>query len=174
MSSSVPGLLSSPSWGKTQISRSMAHLYSSMSGKTPSRAAQPDDGIDLQVSAHVGSALEDALLQSLFGALAHVPGLKQLFCLRHLSDGFVQRSLLGPAAVQQAGFVQVDVGFDEAGRNQAPADIDLLSVRGEAWLDGGDAAPLDADVHRRPVLLARDSPVSQDEIHVVLPTAGRL
>ena len=31
-----------------------------------------------------------------------------------------------------------------------------------------------ADVDRRSVLLARDPRVSQDEIHIVLPTAGRL
>ena len=44
MSSSVPGLLSRPSCGKTQISRSMAHLYSSISGWMPSRLLKPTTG----------------------------------------------------------------------------------------------------------------------------------
>ena len=44
MSSSVPGLLSRPSWGKMQISRSMAHLYSSMRGWIPSRLRSPTTG----------------------------------------------------------------------------------------------------------------------------------
>ena len=44
MSSSVPGLLSSPSCGKMQISTSMAHLYSSTRGSTPSRPRRPMTG----------------------------------------------------------------------------------------------------------------------------------
>ena len=41
ISSSVPGLLVNPSCGMTQISRSIAHLYLSISAFTPSTPRRP-------------------------------------------------------------------------------------------------------------------------------------
>ena len=172
MSSSVPGLLSSPSCGKTQISRSTAHLYSSMSGLNPVEAPEPDHGVDLQMGPHVGGALQDALLQRLHRALAHVVGLEVPLGLRHLGDGLLQRSLDGLAAVEQAGLVQVDVGLDEAGRDQSSPEVDLVAGGVQTGLDGGDAAALDPDVDRRLVLGAGDQRASENQVHGVLPSGS--
>ena len=81
------------------------------------------------MGAQMGGALENAFLQCLDCALTHVIGLKRLLGLRDLADRFLEGSFLGGAAVQQAGFVEVDVGLDEAGRNEAAVDVDLLTVR---------------------------------------------
>ena len=171
MSSSVPGLLSRPSCGKTQISRSMAHLYSSMSGWIPSRLRSPPPDPPPDGSA-CGGALQDALLQRLHRALAHLVGLEVPLGLRHLGDGLLQRSLDGLAAVEQAGLVQVDVGLDEAGRDQASPEVDLLAFGGEPGLDGGDAPALDPDVDRRLVLGADDQRISENQVHGVLPSGS--
>ncbi len=119
----------------------------------------------------MGGALENAFLQCLDCALTHVIGLKRLLGLRDLTDRFFKGSFLGGAAVQQAGFVEVDVGLDKAGRNEAAVDVDLLTGRGKVWLDRGDAALVDAYVDHRPSLLVRDAGISQNEIHVVLPAS---
>jgi hypothetical protein len=54
-----------------------------------------------------------------------------------------------PAAAEQAGLVEVDVGVDETGQGEPAADVDLGRLAGEARFDGGDAPAGDADIDRR-------------------------
>ena len=136
------------------------------------QAPQAHHRIHLQVGAHVGGALQDALLQGPHGALAHLLGLEAPLGLRHLGDGLVQRSLDGLAAIEQARLVQVDVGLDEPRRDEASADVDLFALGSESGLDGDDAPALDPDVHRRVVLRAGNQRISENQVHGLLPSAS--
>ena len=120
--------------------------------------------------AHVGGTLENTLLERSDGAFAHLLGLKCLLRLGHLLDGLFQRAFLRLATIEQARLVEMNVGLDEAGRDQPALGVDLLSFRREVRLDGSDAAALDPDVDRRPPLVAGDASVSEDQIHGVLPS----
>ena len=66
------------------------------------QATQPDDGIDLEVSVHMGGALENALLQRLDRALGYLGGLKRLLCFGDFANCFLKGSLFGDTAIQQA------------------------------------------------------------------------
>ena len=48
--------------------------------------------------------------------------------------------MIVPAAAEQAGLVEMDMGVDEAGQRQLAADIDLGRIAGKARLDSGDPA----------------------------------
>ena len=53
-----------------------------------------------------------------------------------------------PAAAEQAGLVEMDMGIDEAGQGEPAADIDLGRLAGKPRFDGGDPAAGDADIDR--------------------------
>ena len=55
-------------------------------------------------------------------------------------------AMVVPAAAEQAGFVEMNMGIDEAGQRQFAADLDLGRFAGEAGLDGGDPPAGDADI----------------------------
>jgi hypothetical protein len=51
-----------------------------------------------------------------------------------------------PAAFEQAGLLEMEVGVDEAWQGQPPSDIDLDSLAGKSRPDRGDASALHADI----------------------------
>ena len=157
MSSSVPGLFNNPSWGKTQICKSIAHLYSSIRGRMPSRLRRPTTG---STSRWVRMWVVPCrmLFSRVRMARSRTSVRREvLLGLGHSSMASVEIALLGLAAVQDAGLVQVDMGLDEAGRHQAAVDVYFAALRRQSRLDGGDAPRLDADVDRRLVLGASDA-----------------
>jgi hypothetical protein len=50
------------------------------------------------------------------------------------------------AAVENAGFVEVNVGLDEARHDQPAGDIDLLALGGQDGGNGRDPAFRDSDI----------------------------
>ena len=79
-------------------------------------------------------------------------------------DRLVEIAFLRPDPIQDAGLVEMDVGFDKAGRHETAAEIDYLALGGEPRLDRGDLAAGDADIGQL-VLGAHSARVSQNEIH---------
>jgi hypothetical protein len=75
-----------------------------------------------------------------------------------------QRFVLRPAAIEDAGFVQVDMGFHEAGDDQATARIQDFGVCRQGILDGDDVAAGYTDVGGLLVRTPRHPAVFQDEI----------
>ena len=51
-----------------------------------------------------------------------------------------------PAAAEEAGLVEMDVGVDEAGQGEVAAEIDLDRFASEPRLDRGNPAALHADI----------------------------
>ena len=133
--------------------------------------AQSDAGIDLELRAHMRRAVEDAFLQRLLRARVDVFRGEALLGTRDLLDRFLQIALLGPAAIENARLVEMDMGLDQPGADQPAAEIDRLAVGRELLLDDGDPAALDADIGR--LLFGADhSGVSQDQVHVSLIVGG--
>ena len=114
-------------------------------------AAQADVGIDLHVGAHVHRAVEDALLQGLRGprmdVLHREPGLDRGHALHVVAGAAGGRG----APVDDARLVEVDVGLDEAGGDEAAFEVEGVGLGTDLRLDGGDPAAGDPDVHRRGV-----------------------
>ena len=114
--------------------------------------AQPDVGVDLDVGAHMGYAVEHALLERRAGARVDV-----LFGERMLHCGGALH-VVGRATVRQrrdaveyARLVEVEVAFHQPGRHEIPASVHAGAVAGDARRDGCDAAVRDCDVHGRAV-----------------------
>src|SRR5262249_53895415 len=84
--------------------------------------------------------------------------------LLDLADRLGEVALLGPAAVQDAGLVEMQMRLDEAGRHQPAADIELLRLRAELRRQRDDLAARDADVDQ-PIGVGRDARMAQDEVH---------
>ena len=85
---------------------------------------QSDLGINLHMRAHVRGALNNCLLQHLRAALIHVVFAEGGLGLPGLLDRFSERALLQMAAAHDAGLVQMDVGFQQAGQHQTAFEIE--------------------------------------------------
>ena len=69
----------------------------------------------------------------------------------HLGDGadrLADAAMVMPAAAEQAGLVEMDVGVDEARQHQPAGDIDLGRLADKLWRDRGDPAAGYADIDR--------------------------
>ena len=67
---------------------------------------------------------------------------------RDRGDRLSHAAMVVPAAAEQAGLVEVDVGVDEAGQGEPAADLDFGRFAGKPRLDGGDTPAGDADIDR--------------------------
>ena len=94
--------------------------------------AQADARIDLDMGAHMGGALQDRLLQRAHRAGVNVFRRERGLGLGGFSDRFVEVALIRLNAIEDAGFIEMNMRLDEAGRNQPPAEIDGLAVRCES------------------------------------------
>ena len=103
-------------------------------------AAQADVGIDLHVGAHVGDAVQDALLQGLGGPRVDVlhreSGLDRGHPL-HVIPGAARGRC---APVDDARLVKVDMGLDETGRHEAAVEVESTGLGPDLRLDGRDPA----------------------------------
>ena len=132
-------------------------------------SAQPDLGIDLDMGAHAGGAVADALLDRARGALGDILDRKSVLDGRDPLHGEMRKALgLAVAARQDARLVEMDVGLDEAGADQPAATLHLfLCAAAQPRRDRGDAAVLHADVGRRLIGLRIGQPhVTQHEIEI--------
>jgi len=101
------------------------------------------------MGAHARRAVEDRLLQRRPGT-----GMDILDRHRVLDRGDARdRARVTPdlrrAAVDDAGFVEMDVGLDKAAADEAPAAVVGLGGRREIRLERDDASVGDADIERR-------------------------
>ena len=112
-------------------------------------AAQADARIDLDMGAHPRGAVHDGALDHLCAARIDVLDREIALHRRDRGDGLSHAAMVVPAAAEQAGLVEMDVGVDEAGQREPAADVDLGGFAGKPRLDGGDTAAGDADIDRR-------------------------
>ena len=132
-----------PSWAKAQICRSIAGAYSAQRSTGP---IQPEDGIDLDVRAHGRRPRRDRHVEHLPGAGADVVHGEAALGLAGQSDRFFQRARRGADPVGEQRLVEVDVGLDEPGRDEAPSGRsphERPAPRGRS----GDAPLGNGDVH---------------------------
>ena len=90
------------------------------------------------MGAHMGGALQDRFLQRAHRAGVNIFRRKRGLGLRGFSDRFVEVALVRLNPIEDAGFIEINMRLDEAGRNQPPAEIDGLAVRRESTSDCGD------------------------------------
>ena len=129
------------------------------------QSSQPYDRVHFKLGAHVGGAVQDALLQGALAPLVNVLGRELPLGFGYLLNGLRQVALFRPAPFQDAGLVQVDVSLYETRSHQAAANVDLLPLGVDNGLYGGDAALVNADVYGRRVRPIVDAGVPQDSIH---------
>ena len=131
----------------------------------PLQAPQSDDRVHLEVGTHVGGAVAQALLEGPDRTFAAVLGGELLLDLRDLLDRFFEIAAPRLAALEDARLVEVNVGLDEAGADEASADVQDLRVRRDVRFHGRDPAVLDADVEWIAVGACGNACVSQNEVH---------
>ena len=114
-SSSVPGSLSKPFLRKNtdfDVDRPGVVLLEPPDG---AKSFEPYSRVDLDMRAHAHGALQDRPFQRAAGALINVIFAEGALGRGHLGNRFRKRPLLRFAAVEDAGLVEVDMRFDEAG-----------------------------------------------------------
>ena len=127
-------------------------------------AAQPDHRVHFQVGAHVRGALQDRLLEGAAGALVDVVRRESGLRLGHLADRLFKIAAIGGAAVENAGFIEVDMRLDEARRNEPAAELDCFARRRQVRPDSNDPAVLDSDVGHIAAAVGQPR-VPENEIH---------
>ena len=133
--SSAPGSFNRPSCGKTQMSRSIAQAIVRLQAADGVEAREPDARIDLHMGAHARGALHDRLLERAPRARIDVVLGEGALGGGDLRDRLLQGALLGPAAIENAGLVEMNVGLDEARDDQASADIFDRRIRRDGKRD---------------------------------------
>ncbi|MFK4498202.1 hypothetical protein ABIF86_002493 [Bradyrhizobium japonicum] len=109
-------------------------------------AAQGNARVDLDMGPHARRAVHDGAFEHFCAARVDVLDRKVLLHSGHGADRVRDAAVIVPAAAEQASLVEMDVGIDEPGQGEAPADIDLDGLAGKSRLDRGDAAALHADI----------------------------
>ena len=129
------------------------------------QAAQADQGIDLDMGAHAGGAVFDAAFKGLTGAGEDVFGSETVFDGGNALHRHGVAALFGGAAVDDAGFFEMDVGFAQAGADEAALGIVRLGGIGhEVGADDSDFAGFDPDIDGL-VGRVREAGVAEDEVH---------
>ena len=128
-------------------------------------AAHADAGIDLDLRAHAGGAVLDAVLERVRGARAHILNRHALLQRRDALDRAELAALLRRAAVDDARLVEMDVRLDQARADEVPPGVIDLRLGGQAALDRGDAALRDADIHGSVRGTIGEPRVADDEVH---------
>jgi hypothetical protein len=94
----------------------------------------------------------------------HVIRSERLLGFGGFADRLVEIAAGRVAAVENAGFVEMNMRLNKAGRNQAAAQIEAVALGWNVWSNRRDPAVLDADI--RGVLLAsKKARIPQNEIH---------
>ena len=138
------------------------------------KSRQPDAGIDLDMGAHQHGAVLQAFLQGLLGACVNVGLGEGALCRGGLLNGFRDGALLGATAFDDAGLVEMDVGLDEARRDEIAAEVDGRPMGVKRRRDRRNAPVGDADVGER-IVVAEWPGILQYQIHSVpiAPSAFR-
>jgi hypothetical protein len=100
------------------------------------------------MGAHPGRTVRDAFLQGSAGPGADVLDGEVALCRSDPSDDMGLSLGFRGAAVDDAGFVEVDVGLDKAAADQPPGRVIARALAGQARLDRYDATLLDADIEK--------------------------
>ncbi len=127
-------------------------------------AAHADAGIDLDLGAHAGGAVENAFLEGPRRPCPSILHREARLQWRHALHGIDLAALGRRAAVDDPGLVEVDMGLDEAGADEAAAGVVGFSLGGEAAPEGGDAPVLDGDIERGLGGGGREAGVTDDQI----------
>ena len=118
------------------------------------KSAQPDGGVDLDLRAHPRRAVEDALGKRTFCPGAHILDGKAAFQRRNLFHRAYLAPSFGRRAVDDAGFVEMDVRLDQPAAGHPAAGIVNFRLRRQTLLDRDNLATRNTDIHRpcfRPV-----------------------
>jgi len=100
------------------------------------------------MGAHAGGAMHDGALDHPRPARIDIFHREIALHGRDRGDSFGDAAMVVPAAAQQAGLVEVDVGVDEAGQGEPAADIDLGRLTGKPRFDRGNTPTGNADIDR--------------------------
>ena len=92
---------------------------------------------------------QDRLLERSLRTVVDVRFGEGALCRGDLRDRLLQCPLLRPAALENAGLVQVDVGFDKARHDQAASKILDRRIGRDRRRDLGDPASSNRNVERR-------------------------
>ncbi len=94
-------------------------------GQHAFQPAQADSRVHLHVRAHVRGSLQDRLLEGARGPRRDILRGEARFRRGHLRDRFLERLGAEHGEHGDAGLVEVHVRIDQAGREEAPAEVDL-------------------------------------------------
>ena len=100
------------------------------------------------MGAHPGGAMHDGALDHPRAARIDVLHREIALHGRDRGDGLGHAAMVVPAAAEQAGLVEMNMGVDEAGQGEPAADIDLGRFAGKPGFDGGDPPAGNADIDR--------------------------
>ena len=134
---------------------------------------EPYARVDLDMGAHAHGALQDGPLQRAAGALINVVFAERALGRSHFGNRLGKRSLPRLAAVEDAGLVEVDMRFDEAGDDQFAVDIFRRRIGGNVAADIDDTSAGDGDIDSRR-LAGCDAGIAQDQVESHAPNLRQL
>ena len=124
---------------------------------------QPDARVDLDVGAHAHRALKNGLFQRAAAALIDVVLAELTLGRRHLGDRLAERALPQFAAIENAGFVEMNMRLDEARDDKSSANVFLRRVRRDSRCHLDDVSAGDGDIDDLR-LMSGDTGIAQNEI----------
>ena len=130
---------------------------------------QADLRVQFHVGAHVRGALQYRLIQHQGCAPVHI--VFGELCLRGpgLRYGFGQRAFVQPAALHDAGLVQMDVGFNQARQHEPAAQVQGLPLTGVGAEGCDEVAVLDIQ-HAGAVIVTQPCVDDFHGVHALTPS----
>ena len=126
--------------------------------------AQPDARIDLHMRAHARRTLQDRFFERALRARIDVFFGKVALGRRDRGDGVIERAAFGPATIENAGFVEMNMRFDKSGQHQPAADILARAMNPAIAFRSPRCSPsLITDIDAC-LLATRDAAMAQDKI----------
>ena len=135
----------------------------------PFEPAHSDGGVDFDLGAHPRRAVEDAFGQSTLRPGANILDGKAAFQRRDLLHRVDPAPGFGRRAVDDAGFIELDVSLDQPAAGQPPAGIVSLRLRRQTLLDGDNLPARNTDIHRLPRAAVWEPNVAYNQVHTLVP-----
>ena len=127
------------------------------------KAVQSDARVDLDMGAHAHGAVEDRFLQRAARTPINVVLVEMALGRRDFGNRLGKRALFRFTAIENAGFIEMNMCLDEAWDDKLAAKIVLRGTGGNRRPDVDDAALGDRNIDNARLAIA-NAGITQDEI----------
>ena len=129
------------------------------------KSDQSDAGVQFDMGPHPHRAMRNATLQRLSASRIDVLDGEAALGRRGFANGLGDRALLETATIKDAGLVEMNMRFDQAGNDEAAFRLQFGAIGRQRRRNGCDPLALDGNIDIDEFAIAQDARVPDNQIH---------